>query len=105
VFDRDDSFIAGYENSRLLITGGTGYIGSSLIRALEAVKCQIILLVRPERRVALDQETVAEISVVSGDLSTRETWLGALKGVDYVFCEQSCEQRGLLNKGVHNCAF
>jgi len=81
----ENSLLASYENRTVLITGGTGYIGSSLVRALETVQCQVFLLVREGRNVAPDPDTVASISVISGDIRARETWSRALKGVDYVF--------------------
>jgi nucleoside-diphosphate-sugar epimerase len=81
----ENSLLASYENRRVLITGGTGYIGSSLVRALQTVPCQVVLLVREGRSVAPGPDTVANISIISGDIRACETWSRALEGVDYVF--------------------
>lgn len=81
----ENSVLASYENRRVLVTGGTGYIGSSLVRALETVPCEIILLLREGRSVAPDPDTVASVSTISGDIRARETWSRALEGIDHVF--------------------
>ena len=85
MFSSENSRLASYKNRKVLITGGTGYIGSSIVRQLEAVPCQVILLVREGRSVAPEPDTVASISITSGDIRARETWSRALEGVDYVF--------------------
>lgn len=83
--ENENAPLASYENRRVLITGGTGYIGSSLVRAFATVQCQVTLLVRNAQDIGADADAVADISIISGDIRSRETWSRALEGVDYVF--------------------
>ncbi len=74
-----------YANSRVLLTGGGGYIGSHLFRALEALGCDITLLVRDGSRPGGRPLGGRRVRLVSTDIRARETWADGLNGVDYVF--------------------
>jgi len=74
-----------YHGRTILITGGRGYIGSALTQALANVQCKLILLDRSPLDAWVPDRRDAEISIVTGDVSTRHTWDTVLPGVDYVF--------------------
>jgi len=71
------------DDSRILVTGGTGYIGGRLIRLLEkrglAVRC---LARRPE---FLTSRVGPNTEVVAGDVLQPETLLSACDGVETAF--------------------
>ena len=77
--------LAFYNNKRILITGGRGYIGSVLVQFLADVDCKIILLDCSPEAKWMPKHQRAEVSLLHGDISTRQTWTSALTGVDYVF--------------------
>ena len=73
-----------YNNKRILITGGRGYLGSILTNMLGHVGCKIIRLGRSE----VDQSTKgfkADLTDIKGDIRDKKTWVDNLEGIDYVF--------------------
>lgn len=56
-----------YKNKTILVTGGTGFIGSSLIRRLKKISCKII---------ALDSKT---------DIREKNIWHKYLRKIDIIF--------------------
>ena len=74
-----------YKQKKILITGGTGFIGSSLVKILANVSSHVVLLLRKNRQ--FDEEWISEskITLIRGDISIRDTWERALDGVEYVF--------------------
>ena len=86
-------FLDSYKGKKILITGGTGYIGSSLVRALDPVSSRLVLLLREGRNFDEDWIGESRISLVRGDIRVRDTWVRALDGVDYVFHFATHESR------------
>ena len=74
-----------YNGRTVLITGGRGYVGSALAQSLANVHCKLILLDRSPFDAWKPEHRRAEISLVNGDVSTRQTWDTVLPGVEYVF--------------------
>lgn len=74
-----------YAGRTVLVTGGTGFIGSALVGALSEVSCRVRLLLREERVWGPKPNTTAEVSAFYGDIRQRDTWSKALEGADYVF--------------------
>jgi nucleoside-diphosphate-sugar epimerase len=74
-----------YAGRTILVTGGAGFIGSSLIRALAGVPCRIRLLLREGRVWEPESNNTAEVSAVYGDIREKDTWTQALQDTDYVF--------------------
>jgi dihydroflavonol-4-reductase len=65
---------------RAFVTGGTGFVGSRLVRRLRERGDEVIALVRsPEKAKGLDAE------IAAGDLSSRERLAAAMHGCDSVF--------------------
>jgi len=73
---------------RVLITGGTGYVGAYTVSALLAAGHEVRLLVRDEARLARIVEPVgvdlARLEVVAGDMTDRVAIDRAVEGVDAV---------------------
>jgi nucleoside-diphosphate-sugar epimerase len=71
---------------RVLVTGGTGYVGSHAIAALAAAGHQIRVLARAPERVptVLDQLGVGGVEAVGGDVTDSDAVERALTGCDAV---------------------
>jgi nucleoside-diphosphate-sugar epimerase len=70
-------------NMRVCVTGGTGFLGSFLVRDLLAQGVPVQVLARPSVRAVELQRTGAEI--VTGDLDNPESITRAIKGADVVY--------------------
>src|SRR5215218_1212980 len=68
---------------KTLVTGGTGFVGSHVVRALAERGDELRLLVRPTSR--LDGVSGIEFESVSGDVVDRESVRRAMEGVQRVF--------------------
>jgi lipocalin/uncharacterized protein YbjT (DUF2867 family)/ligand-binding SRPBCC domain-containing protein len=69
-------------DGRILLTGATGYIGSRLLRELEAGGCTVRCLARQPARVAASRATT---EVVAGDCLDGASLNAAMTGVDQAF--------------------
>ena len=71
---------------RVLVTGGTGFIGSHTVAALLSAGHDVRVLVRRPERVetVLDPLGVSVSAVVAGDMTDGDSVAGALKGCDAV---------------------
>lgn len=92
---RDPLAMDDLKNATILVTGGAGTIGSHVVDAAIAEGVRKVIVYDnfsegSERnlREALAQES-AEISVVRGDVRSREDLDEAMQGVDYVFHQAS----------------
>ncbi|HSQ36023.1 MAG TPA: NAD-dependent epimerase/dehydratase family protein [Candidatus Binatia bacterium] len=70
-------------NSRCLITGASGFIGSHLAAALAGAGHEVSCLVRSSSR--LDFLSTLPVRLVEGDCLERGSLRAALAGIDYVF--------------------
>lgn len=77
-------FLSYYQDKRILITGGKGYIGSSVIQKLKTVSCEIIILDRKADQQNFPSEK-AKISFYEADVRDKEIWKNVLKKVDILF--------------------
>jgi UDP-glucose 4-epimerase len=80
-----DKIIDTYQGKTILISGACGFIGSSLSKSLMNLDCSLILLDHSNNLSWIPQHRRAEIAIIQGDVSLRETWESALPGVDYLF--------------------
>ncbi len=67
----------------VFLTGGTGFIGGYVARALTEAGAQVKALVRPGSRLGMLDDLPVEI--VEGDLQTPGPWLEALRGCELCF--------------------
>ena len=77
--------------NKILITGGTGTVGSVLLEKLAATDANVRALVRSQGKAERIKST--GIEAVIGDLDKPETLPAALKGVDRVFLLTSPTER------------
>lgn len=73
-----------YGKKTVLITGSSGFIGSSLARAFFDVDCKLRLLYHAQP-IAVPGKTAASVKFIKGDITRCDVWRGALKDVDVVF--------------------
>jgi len=67
---------------KIFITGGTGFIGSQLVRCLAETDHQLVCLARKTSNARVLQEVGA--SIVIGDLTDKESLLKGMQGCDWV---------------------
>ena len=78
------SMISALSGKRILITGGSGFIGRSIVDKLQVVNCHVSRLSRTTAP-PLDQLTgIASIQDLTGDVRDAGVWTRALEGIDIV---------------------
>jgi len=77
-------YISYYKDKKILITGGTGYLGSSVLNALSFLPCKIIVLDVRDNVLPISGR-VAQVSLKLADIRNKDTWLEFLRGIDIVF--------------------
>lgn len=78
------SMISALSGKRILITGGSGFIGPSILAALQDVACHVSRLSRTTTP-QVDQLTgKATIKDLTGDVRDASVWAQVLEGVDVV---------------------
>ncbi len=94
-----------YRDRHVLITGGTGFIGSNLAQALVSEKAHVTLLSRSDTHLKFIQDILAnaqregvELNIIIGDLRDEELMKQVVQGKDYVF--NFAAQVSHLDKGV-----
>lgn len=87
MFQKTD-FISYYKGKNILVTGGTGYIGYSVISRLKRVSCNILILSRNNQRQYYfrDSKAKAKISIYNADIRNKKIWTKLLLDkVDIIF--------------------
>ncbi|MCL5070908.1 MAG: NAD-dependent epimerase/dehydratase family protein [Actinobacteria bacterium] len=68
---------------KALVTGGTGFTGSNLVKKLSSLNYQVRVLARPGSKTDLLGQMGVEI--VTGDIKDKESVFEAVKGTDIIF--------------------
>jgi UDP-glucose 4-epimerase len=79
-----DKALRAYRGKTVLVTGSSGFIGSTLVREFCKVNCRLVLLDK-ELRFSRPKGSVARIVKVYADVTHAAAWDSVLKGVDFVF--------------------
>ena len=74
------------KNAKVLVAGGTGFIGVNLIQRLLSLGCQVRATLH-KRPAVIDSSA---IEYVHADLTSLEDCHGVAEGVDYVFMLSAC---------------
>ena len=74
-----------YSDKTILITGAAGFIGSSLVRALSGIDCNLICLKAGERKFYVAPDSKARIAVHKEDIRAPAIWDDLLEDTDIVF--------------------
>jgi GDP-L-fucose synthase len=70
-----------YRNRNILVTGGSGFVGTNLVRALDSLGANV----RSIQHLRSPQETLHRVEYMNLNLEDYENCLRACNGVDYVF--------------------
>ncbi len=92
----------------ILITGGAGYLGSSLVKNLASAGNHVIVYSRDELKhfnlkLELSNELLGHVSFVIGDVRDRERLSGAMTGVEAVIHAAAMKQVGVCEENPGEC--
>ncbi len=82
---KGEEFTNYYKNKTVLVTGASGYLGSSVINKLRLVPCRIIALDLAGSMPKQDSGCLADIHFESVDIKEKNVWPEFLKGTDTIF--------------------
>lgn len=72
-------------NKKILVTGATGFIGSSLVKKLTLTDDEVSILVRKNSDLASLTDVLHKVKLVYGDITDRASLDRALQGIDLVY--------------------
>jgi UDP-glucose 4-epimerase len=73
-----------YRGKTILVSGGTGYVGSSLSNAFSEINCNLLIVSRNSISWTPDGLN-ANIQIINGDVSSYEFWEDSIDNVDFIF--------------------
>jgi len=73
------------KKSKILITGGAGFIGSHLTVTLANQGHEVVVLDNLLRGNKIPKDTIKNIQFIKGDVTDAETVYNAAKGCDYIY--------------------
>ena len=72
-------------NKKILVTGATGFIGSSLVKKLASTDDEVFILVRKSSDLTSLSDVLHKVHLVYGDITDRASLDSALPGIDLVY--------------------
>ncbi len=72
-------------NKKILVTGATGFIGSSLVRRLASGEDEVFILVRKSSDLTPLSDVLPKVNLVYGDITDSASLDAALRGIDLVY--------------------
>lgn len=91
------------KNKRYLVTGGTGFLGESLVERLLDKGCVIRVMSRNEGKLITLKQKFPNVEIYSGDISDPFEVKQAMKDIDGVFHLAASKHVGLAEKFVREC--
>lgn len=91
------------KNKKYLITGGTGFLGESLVAKLLGKGCMIRVMSRNEGKLITLKQKFPNVEIYSGDISDPFEVKQAMKDIDGVFHLAASKHVGLAEKFVREC--
>jgi UDP-glucose 4-epimerase len=94
-------------NSRVLVTGGAGFIGSHLVDVLAGTGCQVVVLdnfSNGKREHLAGAVATGRVEIIAGDITDAATCQHAMRGVKAVFHLACLGVRHSLHSPVENHA-
>lgn len=91
------------KNKKYLITGGTGFLGESLVERLLNKGCNIRVMSRNEGKLIILKQKFPDIEIYSGDISDEFEVMQAMKDINGVFHLAASKHVGLAEKFVREC--
>ncbi len=77
--------LSSFEKENIVITGGSGFIGTALLEKLRRVACKITLVGRSPRFDLPQSDGMARIQYICADLTKEDAWSEILLHADYLF--------------------
>ncbi len=72
-------------NKKILVTGATGFIGSSLVKKLAATDDEVFILVRRSSDLTSLRDVLDKIRIVYGDITNSDSVNAAMQGMNLVY--------------------
>lgn len=91
------------KNKKYLITGGTGFLGESLVRKLIDFGCKVRILSRNEGKLVSLRQKFPSIEIYAGDVSDALEVKQAMIGINGIFHLAASKHVGLAEKFVREC--
>jgi len=70
-----------FENTKVLLTGGTGFLGHHIVNALLRRKANVTLFIQPNEKIARLKNIKQKVNIIKGKLTNREETRTAIEGV------------------------
>lgn len=90
-------------HKKILIFGGTGFLGKELLRVLYKKNKNITLFARDEGKLIELKQSFPEIDIVTGDISDKFEVYQTMKNKDYIFHLAAFKHVGLAEKYSREC--
>lgn len=74
-----------FAGKRILVTGGTGFLASNLVRGLAESECTVVLITRGGKNVPATPSGRVRCEHRIGNIADQDFWSKILPGVDFVF--------------------
>ena len=85
IFTNNQNYFAQAVAKKILVTGGTGFIGSRLVNRLAAGDDEVHVLVRKTSDLTSLKESLDRITLVYGDVTNAGSLEGIFEGIDEVY--------------------
>ena len=92
-----------YKNKNILVTGGSGFLGKSLVKRLLDDGNTVRVVARDEGALITLKQDFPEIEIHTGDIKNRHVVEQAVKGMHGVFHLAAFKHVGLAEKFVEEC--